>query len=85
MSKESGTKATTAAAGMCYDGQRRVWLAGKIGRGGVGYGRRAALSIAMKALLSEGAVGISLVWRYELLAVNQALQGLELVTRDGNL
>ncbi|HSF34116.1 MAG TPA: hypothetical protein VLK82_27140 [Candidatus Tectomicrobia bacterium] len=60
-------------------------MAGKIGQGGAGYGRPAALSIAMKALLSEGAVGISLVWRHEVLAVSQALQGLELVTRDGNL
>ncbi len=47
--------------------------------------KRAALFIAMNDLLIEDVVVIPLVWRHEVVAVGQALQGLELSTWDSNL
>jgi peptide/nickel transport system substrate-binding protein len=47
--------------------------------------KRAMLFIAMNDLLIEDVVVIPLIWRNEVVAVNQALQGLELSTWDSNL
>ena len=47
--------------------------------------KRAALFIAMNDLLIEDVVVIPLIWRHEVVAVSQALQGLELSTWDSNL
>jgi peptide/nickel transport system substrate-binding protein len=47
--------------------------------------KRATLFIAMNDLLVEDAVVIPLIWRNEVVAVSQSLQGLELTTWDSNL
>ena len=47
--------------------------------------KRAMLFIAMNDLLIEDVAVIPLIWRNEVVAVSQALQGLELSTWDSNL
>jgi peptide/nickel transport system substrate-binding protein len=47
--------------------------------------KRATRFIAMNDLLIEDIVVIPLIWRNEVVAVSQALQGLELSTWDSNL
>jgi peptide/nickel transport system substrate-binding protein len=47
--------------------------------------KRASLFIAMNDLVVEDVVVIPLIWRNEVVAVSQTLQGLELTTWDSNL
>ena len=47
--------------------------------------KRSTMFIGMNDLLVEDVVVIPLVWRNEVVAVNHALQGLELTTWDSNL
>ena len=47
--------------------------------------QRATMFIGMNDLLGEDVVVIPPVWRNEVVAVNHALQGLELTTWDSNL
>ena len=47
--------------------------------------KRAAQFIVMSDLLIEDVVVIPLIWRHQVVAVSQALQGLELSTWDSSL